>query len=204
MFKAKKKDMETRERVQAQPGRVEDGDHRKIKLIPKTLEELEGSANIMIKEFDSFWKILINLDKKVKPMEQKVMKKEKEYMVDLEAFKEYMVELITKDELADSMREKFTLVLKKCESIDKESKLLVHKNVRECVHALEAFNEKNKERMELITTQQLDLRGDPMMKLEELNLAGEKSDEELKSLGRAFKKKEKEYNGLYVRHEIMV
>ncbi|CAN6826160.1 hypothetical protein HID58_056905 [Brassica napus] len=56
--------------------------------------------------------------------------------------------------LADPMRKKVALVRKKIDSVNKELKPLGHtvqKKEREYKEALEAFNEKNREKVQLIT-----------------------------------------------------
>ncbi|KAL1197892.1 hypothetical protein V5N11_017057 [Cardamine amara subsp. amara] len=76
---------------------------------------------------------------------------------------------------ADPMRKEVTLVRKKIDSLDKELKPLgntVQKKETEYKDALEAFNEKNKEKVELITKLQ-ELEGESeklrFKKLEELS-----------------------------------
>ncbi|CAH8379402.1 unnamed protein product [Eruca vesicaria subsp. sativa] len=76
---------------------------------------------------------------------------------------------------ADPMRKEVTLIRKKIDSLDKEIKPLgntVQKKETEYKDALEAFNEKNKEKVELITKLQ-ELEGESekmrLKKLEELS-----------------------------------
>jgi alkylhydroperoxidase/carboxymuconolactone decarboxylase family protein YurZ len=76
---------------------------------------------------------------------------------------------------ADPMRKEVTMVRKKIDSLDKELKPLgntVQKKETEYKDALEAFNEKNKEKVELITKLQ-ELEGESekfrFKKLEELS-----------------------------------
>lgn len=76
---------------------------------------------------------------------------------------------------ADPMRKEVTLIRKKIDSLDKEIKPLgntVQKKEVEYKDALEAFNEKNKEKVELITKLQ-ELEGESekmrLKKLEELS-----------------------------------
>nr|VDC92992.1 unnamed protein product [Brassica oleracea] len=75
--------------------------------------------------------------------------------------------------LADPMRKEVALVRKKVDSVNKELKplsLTVQKKEREYKEALEAFNEKNREKVQLIT------------KLMEVSLVGESEKMRMKKL----------------------